>query len=89
MEIEMKDIINLFDSELRAMSFLQMELLGMLDKKKIFTKNEEKLKVLLKERLHRMIDAGLAMQELVNRLKEMEEFEMLHVIDVDELLDED
>lgn len=85
----MKDIINIFDSETRAMAFVQMELSKMLEAKKTFTKNELKLKEILKHRLNVMMDACAAMQEVVGRLLEIGEFEMLHIIDPEEFLRND
>lgn len=85
----MKEIINLFDSELRAMAYVQMELLGMLDKHSPKTKNEFKLKELLKQRLTSMIDACDAMRGVVTKLKALDEFDLLHGADLDELLNGD
>lgn len=82
----MKDIINIFDSETRAMAFVQMELSKMLEAKKTFTKNEQKLKEILKQRLNVMMDACSSMQEVVSKLKDVDEFELGHVIDPEEFL---
>lgn len=85
----MKELINLLDSETRAMSFVQLELWRKLLNQKCYTKNEEKIKAVLNERFCRVIDTNTAFQTLVTKLKDMDEFEMLHGVDVDELLDED
>lgn len=85
----MKNLLNYFDSELRAIAHGQMELWRKLLDQKCYTKNEEKIKVVLNERLCKVIDAVTSLQAVITRLKEMEEFELLHVIDVDELLDKD
>lgn len=82
----MKQLINLFDSETRAMAFVQMELFGTLEKQNTYTGNEEKLKLLLKERLHRMVDATSSMQGLINGLKGLDEFELGHGEGVEEIL---
>lgn len=82
----MKDIINIFDSETRAMAYVQLELSKMLESKKTFTKNELKLKELIRQRLNVMIDACATMREVVGRLLEVGEFELLHIIDPEEYL---
>lgn len=82
----MKEIINLFDSETRAMTFVLMELWETLLKKKYYTKNEEKIKSTLNERLCKVMDTTTALQELVSRLKELDEFDLMHGDDIDEIV---
>lgn len=85
----MKELINLFDSELRAMAYVQMELWKQLLNQKCYTKNEEKIKQLINELFCQVIDPTTKLQVLISKLKDMEEFEMLHIVDVDELMDKD
>lgn len=82
----MKDIINLFDSETRAMAHVQMELYDMLVTKPSYSKNEEKIKAVLIEGLCSMIDSVTAIQELVSKLKELDEFDLMHGDDFDEIV---
>ena len=82
----MIDLINLFDSELRAMAYVQMELWEKLHKQKYHTKNGEMIRDVLHNRLGKMVEATTEMQEFITRLKEFDDFEMGYGLEVGEIV---
>lgn len=68
----MKTLIIEIDNETRAIAHELNRLKCITEERKACSMSEEKLKVLLKERLSRIIDATAAMQELVNGVKGMD-----------------
>lgn len=82
----MKDIINLLDSETRAMAFVQMELWEKLHKQKYHTKNGEMIRDVVHKRLSKLVDAAAEMQELVTKLKDYDEFELGYGLEVEEIV---
>ncbi len=71
----MRTLINEIENEIRAIAHELNRLKCITEERKACSTSEEKLKVLLKERLQRIIDATAAMQELVNGVKDCDELE--------------
>lgn len=65
----MKTLLIEIENETRAIAHELNRLMSITEERQVNTKNEEKIKVLLKERLCRIIEATSAMQELVNGVK--------------------
>lgn len=69
----MKTLIIEIENEIRAIAHELNRLKCITEERKACTTNEEKIKVLLKERLSRIIYATAVMQALVNGVKDSDE----------------
>lgn len=74
------------DNEFRAIGHECLRLQELNKQRKIYTKNEKRLQDILDKRLNNMVDMVTAFKELLNKLQELDDFEIMYGIDVIEVL---